>query len=66
MKGRMLKYAKLVVEARERGWQAHIRPVDIGFVAKSTTTLLLDFGFRERSIKGALKLLSEAAEKASQ
>ena len=25
-----LKYAKLVVEARERGWQADTRPVEIG------------------------------------
>ena len=58
-----LKYAELVVEARERGWQAHTRPVEIGvrgFVAKSTTTLLLDFGFQGRSLKGALKELSEA------
>ena len=42
------KYAELVVEVRERGWQAHIRPVEIGvrgFVAKSTTTLRLDFDF---------------------
>ena len=64
-----LKYAELVAEAREQGWQAHTRPVEIdvrGFVAKSTTTLLLDFGFRGRSLKGALKELSEAAEKASQ
>ena len=37
-----------------------------GFVAKSTKTLLLDFGFRGRSLKGALKELSEAAEKVSQ
>ena len=41
-----LLYAEL--EARERGWQAHTRPVEIGvrgFVAKSTTMFLLDFGF---------------------
>ena len=34
-----LKYAELVAEAREQGWQAHTRPVEIdvrGFVAKST------------------------------
>ena len=34
--------------------------------AKSTTTLLLDFGFQGRSLKEALKELSEAAVKASQ
>ena len=36
-----LKYAELVVEAREWGWHAHTRPVEIsvrGFVAKSFTT----------------------------
>ena len=46
------------------GWQAHTRPVETGvieFVTKSTTTLLVDFGFRGRSLKGA-----EAAEKESQ
>ena len=54
---------------REQGWQGHTKQVEIairGFVAKSTTTPLLDFGFRERSLKGALKELSEAAEKDSQ
>ena len=43
-----LKYAELVAEVRERDWQAHTIPVEIGgrgFVAKSTTMLLLDFGF---------------------
>ena len=41
-------YAELVVKAREQGRQAHTRPVEkgvSGVVAKSTTTLLLDFGF---------------------
>ena len=50
------KHAELVAEARKRGWQAHIRPVEIGvrcFEAKSTTTLL-GFGFRGLSLKGAL------------
>ena len=34
-----LKYVELVVEARQEGWQAHTRPVEIGvrgFVAKSS------------------------------
>ena len=64
-----LKYAELVVEARQLGWQANTRLVEIGvrgFVAKSTTTLLLDFGFQGWSLKGALKELSEAAERESQ
>ena len=43
-----LKYAELVAEGREQGWQAHTTPVEIGvrgFVAKSTTMLLSNFGF---------------------
>ena len=39
-----LKYVELVAEAKQRCWQAHTRPVEIGvrsFVAKSTTTLSL-------------------------
>ena len=51
-----LKYAELVAEAKE---QAHTRPVEIGvrgFEPKSTTTLLLDFGFRGWSLKGTLKI----------
>ena len=60
-----LRYA---AEARERGWQnTHKFSGDVrDFVAKSTTTLLLDFGFRGRSLKGALWELSKAAEKVSQ
>ena len=44
-----LKYAEMVAKPRQRGWEAHTRPVEMGvrgFVAKSTKTLLLDFGFR--------------------
>ena len=44
-KRKKLKYAELVAEARQWGWQAHTRTVEIGvqcFVAKSTTT---DFAF---------------------
>ena len=64
-----LKYVELVAEVREQGWQAHTAPVDMGvrgFVAKSTKTLLLDLSFRGRSLKGALKELPKAPEKASQ
>ena len=52
---------ELVAEARERGWQAHTRPVEIGvggFVAKSTTVLLLDLSFSrtvtQRSFEGVV------------
>ena len=47
-KRKKLNYAELVAEAREQGWQAHTRPVEIdvrGFVAKSTTRLLFNFVF---------------------
>ena len=50
-----LKYAVLAVEVRERGGQAHTRPVEIGargFVAKSATLLLLDLVFRGWSVNG--------------
>ena len=41
-----LKYAELVAEARQRCWQHTQGQIGVkGFVAKSTTTLLLDFGF---------------------
>ena len=49
-----LKYAYLVVEAREQDWQAYTRPVEIGvkgFVAKSTAWLLLDFGVQGQSLE---------------
>ena len=48
-----LKYAELVAEAWQQGWQGDTRPVEIGvrgFVAKSTTTL-------KESFKRALKEL---------
>lgn len=64
-----LKYADLVAEVRERGWQAYIRPVEVGargFVAKSTTRLLAEFGFRGRVLRTVVKELSEVAERSSQ
>ena len=47
------------------------RPIRTGlnlsqWVAKSTTSLLLDFGFEEQTLKVVLKVLSKAAEKESQ
>ena len=60
-----LRYAEVVAKPRQRSWASHTRPVERGvrgFVAKSTKTL----GFRGRSLKGALKELSEDAEKVSQ
>ncbi|XP_029110644.1 uncharacterized protein LOC108923472 [Scleropages formosus] len=65
---KLFKYADLVAEARDRGWQAHVRPVEVGvrgFVAKSATVLLAEFDIRVRSLKAAVKELSEVAEKES-
>ena len=55
---RNLKYAELVAEARQRGWQAHTRSVKIavrGLVAKSITTIQLDFGFSRTVTRMSLK-----------
>uniref|UniRef100_A0A3B1K6T8 Reverse transcriptase domain-containing protein n=1 Tax=Astyanax mexicanus TaxID=7994 RepID=A0A3B1K6T8_ASTMX len=64
-----LKYTDLVAEVRERGWQAYIRPVEVGtrgFVAKSATRLLSEFGIRGRVLRTVLKELSDVAERSSQ
>src|SRR4029434_2253574 len=64
-----LKYAEVVAKPRQQGRASHTRPVEMGvrgFVAKSTKALLLDLSFRGRSLKGALKELPKAPEKASQ
>ena len=48
-----LKYAELVAKPRQRGWEAHTRPVEMGvrgFVAKSTKTLLLDLSSVKHNI----------------
>ena len=59
-----LKYAELVAETRQA--HTHTRPVEIsvrGFVVKSITTLLLDFGFSGRSLKWALEELLRLLKK---
>ena len=51
-----LKYAELVAEAIQRVWQAYTRPLEIGvrgYVAELSTIILLVFGFRGWSLKGA-------------
>ena len=63
-----LTYRVLVVEARQQGWQAHQRPVEIGargFVAKSTTTFLLNLFFQGQSFKGTTKVLRLLRKRAS-
>ena len=48
------KDAELIAEARGKGWQAHMRPVEIGvrgFVVKSTTMRTVT----QRSFKGVFR-----------
>ena len=64
-----LRYAELAAEAQHRGWNAEVRPVEVGcrgFVARSTTKLLTDLGIRGQSLCSVIKAASEAAERSSQ
>lgn len=64
-----LRYAELAAEAQQRGWNAEVRPVEVGcrgFVARSTTRLFADLGIRGQSQRSAIKAASEAAERSSQ
>lgn len=64
-----LRYAELAAEAQHRGWNAEVRPVEVGcrgFVARSATGLFADLGIRGRDQRSAIKAASEAAERSSQ
>ncbi|XP_049901864.1 uncharacterized protein LOC126391274 [Epinephelus moara] len=64
-----LKYAELAADAEQRGWKATVLPVEVGcrrFVSQSTTRLLKDMGIRGQAKRQAIKVLSRAAERASQ
>ena len=64
-----LRYADLAAEAQHRGWNAEVRPVEVGcrgFVARSTTRLFADLGVRGKNQRSAIKASSEAAERSSQ
>ena len=64
-----LRYSELAAEARQRGWNAEVRPVEVGcrgFVGTSTTKLLRDLGVKGQSQRTAVKAASEAAERSSQ
>ena len=63
------KYAEMAAEAEQRGWKARLRPVEVGcrgFVAKSVFALLTELGVRGRSLKLAIRNMSQAAERASE
>lgn len=62
------KYADLVAECREGGWNVKLYPVEVGargFVGNSTTRLLKDLGLRGARLHKATREISEEAEKAS-
>ena len=64
-----LRYAELAAEAQHRGWNAEVRPVEVGcrgFVARSTPRLFADLGVRGQNQRSAIKAASEAAERSSQ
>ena len=63
-----LKYADLMAECRDRGWNVWLFPVEVGcrgFPAQSVWKLLHRLGICGRARKAAVRQLSEAAEKAS-
>ncbi|KAK0156516.1 Retrovirus-related Pol polyprotein from type-1 retrotransposable element R2 [Merluccius polli] len=64
-----LRYTELAADAQQQGWNAKVRPVEVGcrgFVASSTSRLLLEMGVRGKAHRQAVKDLSTAAEKGSQ
>lgn len=63
-----VRYAELAADARQNGWDAKIRPVEVGcrgFTATLTSRLLREMGVRGKVHRQAVKDLSRAAEKAS-
>lgn len=64
-----LCYTELAADARQRGWNAQVYPVEVGcrgFVAASTIRLLKDLGIQGRALRQTIKSVSEAAERSSQ
>lgn len=57
------KYADLVVECREGGWNTRLYPVEVGFVGGSTTRLLK--GLWGRALSKATREVAKEVEKAS-
>ena len=61
-----ISHEHAIEEALERNKHTQDQIGVRGFIAKSTTSLRLYFGFQGWSLKGALKELYETAEKVSQ
>ena len=64
-----LHYTELAADARQRGWNAEVYPVEVGcrgFVASSTIRLLKDLGIHGQALRQTTKSVSEAADRSSQ
>lgn len=63
-----LKYQDLIMECREKGWQAWLFPMEVGcrgFPAQSVWLVLTTLGVAGRDRKAAVRRIGEAAERAS-
>ena len=63
-----LRYTNLAAEAEDNGWEARVRPVEVGcrgFVATSTAKLLRELGIRGQTHRKAIKELANIAERTS-
>ncbi|KAJ8406497.1 hypothetical protein AAFF_G00300710 [Aldrovandia affinis] len=59
-----LRYTELTADAKQRGWNAKVYPVEVGcrgFVASSTIRLLKDLGSHGQALRQTVKKLKEAA-----
>ena len=62
------KYQDLIMECREKGWQAWLFPVEVGcrgFPAQSAWSVLTKLGISGKERKSAVRRIGEAAERAS-
>lgn len=64
-----LLYTELAADAKQRGWNSKICPVEVGcrgFVAPSTIRLLKDLSIHGQALRTPIKSVSKAAERRSQ
>ena len=64
-----LRYSELAAEAKQRGWNTKVYPVEVGcrgFVASSTIRLLRELGSHGQALRRTIRAVSEAAERSSQ
>ncbi|XP_076155592.1 uncharacterized protein LOC143138965 [Alosa pseudoharengus] len=63
-----LKYQDLIMDCKDKGWQAWLFPVEVGcrgFPAKSMWSVLTALGISGKERKTAVRRIGEAAERAS-